>query len=178
MHNEPIILLAEDREDDVILIQRAFKKAGFDIPLKVVSDGEEAISYLAGNAQYADRNLYPIPSLILLDLKLPMKDGFEVLTWLKKQPELKQIPVIVLTLSNRIKDVNQAYALGAYSFLIKTTDFEDAAEFSQSLAFYWSSIQRDSSPQLPPPSWPPKETLAPWTGTPAYPQPDAVLPTD
>jgi CheY-like chemotaxis protein len=178
MKNEPVILLAEDREDDVILIQRAFKKAGFDIPLKVVADGEEAIYYLSGLGQYADRNRYPIPSLILLDLKLPLRDGFEVLHWMKQQPKLKDIPVIVLTLSNRIKDVNKAYALGAYSFLIKTTDFEDAAEFSQSLAFYWSNIHRDGGLDLPPPSWPPKETLAPWTGTPAYPQPDALLPKD
>jgi hypothetical protein len=74
--------------------------------------------------------------------------------------------------------VNQAYALGAYSFLIKSTDFEDAAAFSQSLAFYWSNISTGDGAKLPPPSWPPKEALGPWTGTPAYPQPDAVLPTD
>jgi len=177
MNNEPIILLAEDREDDVILIQRAFKKAGFVVPLKIVRDGEEAIHYLSGVRQYADRNLYPLPSLFLLDLKLPLKDGFEVLRWMKEQPELKHIPVIVLTLSNRIRDVNQAYALGAYSFLIKTTDFEDASAFSQSLAYYWSNIQGNSGSKLPPPSWPAKETLAPLTGTPAYPQPDAILPT-
>jgi len=137
MNNEPIILLAEDRED-----------------------------------------LYPLPSLILLDLKLPLKDGFEVLRWMKEQPKLKNIPVIVLTLSNRIRDVNQAYALGAYSFLIKSTEFEDTTAFSQSLAFYWSNILSNGGPKLPPPSWPAKETLAPLTGTPAYPQPDAVLPTD
>jgi CheY-like chemotaxis protein len=178
MNNEPVILLAEDREDDIILIQRAFKKAGFTIPLKIVRDGDEAIRYLGGAEQYADRNRYPIPSLFLLDLKMPLKDGFEVLRWMKQQPNLKEIPVIVLTLSNRIKDVNQAYALGAYSFLIKTTDFEDAAAFSQSLAFYWSNIQTDDGAKLPPPTWPPKEELGPWTGTPAYPQPDAILPTD
>ena|SRR5436190_2997702 len=178
MNNEPIILLAEDREDDVILVQRAFKRAGFDIPLRVVRDGEEAIRYLSGAAQYADRNRYPIPSLVLLDLKLPLKDGFEVLRWLKEQPDLKHVPVIVLTLSNRIRDVNQAYALGAYSFLVKSTDFEDAPAFSQSLAYYWSNIHSNGGSKLPPPSWPAKETLAPLTGTPAYPQPKAVLPTD
>lgn len=176
MNNELTILLAEDREDDVILIQRAFKRSGFAVPLEVVRDGDEAIRYLSGEGQYADRNRYPIPSLFLLDLKMPLKDGFEVLRWIKQQPELKDIPVIVLTLSNRIRDVNQAYALGAYSFLIKSTDFEDAAAFSQSLAFYWSSLRTDGS-KLPPPSWPPKEALGPWTGTPAYPQPDATLPT-
>jgi CheY-like chemotaxis protein len=175
MNNEPVILLAEDREDDIILIQRAFKKSGFAFPVKVVRDGEEAIRYLSGAEQYADRERYPIPSLFLLDLKMPLKDGFEVLRWIKQQSELKQLPVIVLTLSNRIRDVNQAYALGAYSFLIKSTDFEDAAAFSQSLAYYWSNFPTDGNPNLPPPCWPPKEDLGPWTGTPAYPQPDAIL---
>jgi CheY-like chemotaxis protein len=162
-----VFLLAEDREDDVILVQRAFKKAGFDRPLMVVRDGDEAIRYLAGHGQFSDRSLYPLPDLLLLDLKLPLMDGFEVLRWIKQEPNLKNLPVIVLTLSNRIRDVNEAYALGAYSFLIKTTDFEDAAAFSQSLAYYWSNIQQ----ALPPPEWPPRETLAPYTGTPAYPQP-------
>jgi len=175
MNNEPVILLAEDREDDVILIQRAFKRSGFAIPLKIVRDGDEAIRYLIGAEQYADRERYPIPSLFLLDLKMPLKDGFEVLRWIKQQPELKEIPVIVLTLSNRIRDVNQAYALGAYSFLIKSTDFEDAAAFSQSLAYYWSNLRTNGNPNLPPPSWPARGALGPWTGTPAYPQPDATL---
>jgi CheY-like chemotaxis protein len=165
--DRPVILLAEDREDDVILLQRAFKKARFDRPLMVVRDGDEVVRYLAGHGQFADRTLYPIPDLLLLDLKLPLMDGFEVLRWIKQQSHLKNLPVIVLTLSNRIRDVNEAYALGAYSFLIKTTDFDDAAAFSQSLAFFWSKIQKD----LPPPAWPPRETLAPYTGTPAYPQP-------
>jgi CheY-like chemotaxis protein len=177
MNDEPVILLAEDREDDIILIQRAFKKSGFDIPLKIVRDGDEAIRYFSGSGEYTDRNLHPLPSLFLLDLKMPLKDGFEVLRWIKQEPELKDIPVIVLTLSNRIRDVNQAYALGAYSFLIKSTDFEDAAAFSQSLAYFWSNLRSDGS-KLPPPSWPPKEALGPWTGTPAYPQPDAILPTN
>jgi len=176
VNNEPVILLAEDREDDIILIQRAFKRSGFAVPLKVVRDGEEAIRYLAGDAQYADRTRYPLPSLFLLDLKMPLKDGFEVLRWIKQEPRLKDIPVIVLTLSNRIKDVNQAYALGAYSFLIKSTDFEDATAFSQSLVYYWSNARSNDS-RIPPPSWPAKEDLGPWTGTPAYPQPDATLPT-
>src|SRR5215475_7922783 len=109
---QPIILLAEDSEDDVILIERAFRKAKITAPLMAVHDGEEAISYLSGSGQYADRAQFPFPDLFLLDLKLPRRDGFEVLRWIQTRPELKNLPVIVLTQSDRIKDANQAYKLG------------------------------------------------------------------
>src|SRR5262249_17375864 len=107
--DRPIILLAEDNEDDVILIERAFRKAGLLSPLMVVRDGEEAISYISGFGRYSDRAQFPLPDLFLLDLKLPMRDGFEVLRWIQTQPELKKLPVIVLTQSDRIRDANQAY---------------------------------------------------------------------
>jgi CheY-like chemotaxis protein len=130
MSEQPTILLAEDREDDIILIQRAFKKASLADPLMVVRDGEEALHYLSGEGPFSNRQKYPIPTLLLLDLHLPLVDGFEVLRWIKAQPEVKELPVIVLTLSDRIRDVNEAYALGAHSFFVKTTDFEDATAFA------------------------------------------------
>src|SRR5438477_12877403 len=114
-----VILLAEDREDDVLLIRRAFNKANLLNPLHLVHDGDEAIAYLKGEGQFANRAEYPLPSLLLLDLKMPRRDGFEVLQWVREQSSLKALRVIVLTSSEHIQDVNRAYDLGANSFLVK-----------------------------------------------------------
>src|ERR1051326_1863906 len=104
MDDRATILLAEDREDDILLIQRAFKQGGIRYPLMVVRDGEESISYLSGIGRYSNRELYPIPALFLLDLTLPVTDGFEVLRWIRTRPELKDLPVIEEEQSrNRIK---------------------------------------------------------------------------
>jgi CheY-like chemotaxis protein len=165
------ILLAEDREDDVLLIQRAFKKAGFPGRLMVVQNGDEAVRYLSGVGKFSARNLFPFPTLLLLDLKLPLIDGFEVLRWIRARPDLKELPVIVLSSADRIRDVNDAYALGAYSFLIKTSDFSDTANFAQTLAWYWTELKNKAGLNMPPAVWPKKANLAPDSGTPAYPQP-------
>src|SRR5256714_10398929 len=114
-----MILLAEDLEDDILLIRRAFTAAKITTPLFVVRDGDEATAYLSGTGKYANRAEFPLPNLILLDLKMPRLDGFDFLEWLRQQPQLKAIPVIVLTSSEDIADVNRAYALGANSFLVK-----------------------------------------------------------
>ncbi len=119
------ILLVEDREDDVFLVRRAFEKAYLLNPLQVVRNGEEAVAYLKGEGTYANRAGYPLPSLILLDLKLPGMDGFDVLRWIRREPNFGSLPVIVLTSSEQIRDVNRAYQLGANSFLVKPTDFEN-----------------------------------------------------
>ena len=169
--DEGTILLAEDRDDDIILIQLAFKKSDFPGRVAVVRDGDEAIRYLSGADRFADRNLYPLPALLLLDLKLPLVDGFAVLRWIRAQLEHKDLPVIVLTLSNRIRDINEAYALGAYSFLIKTTDFKDAVAFSKSLAYYWSNIKTDGRLKIPAASWPAKENVDHYSGTQSCPEP-------
>src|SRR5205807_1478000 len=103
--SESLILLAEDREDDIVLIQSALKAASVPYPIHVVRDGEEAIAYLNGDGAYSDRNKYPLPILMLLDLKMPRKDGFEVLEWIRQQVDLRTLRVVVLTSSERIKDV-------------------------------------------------------------------------
>src|SRR6266480_4275505 len=108
---EGVILLAEDREDEVMLLRRAFAKAKFLNPLHVVANGEEAIAYLQGEGKYASRDEYPLPSLLLLDLKMPRKDGFQVLDWIRHQPELSALRVVVLTSSDAIRDVNLAYSM-------------------------------------------------------------------
>jgi CheY-like chemotaxis protein len=176
MNDRETILLAEDREDDIIVIQRAFKAGGIRYPLMVVRDGEEAINYLSGVGRYADRQLYPIPALFLLDLTLPITDGFEVLRWIRTQPDLKDIPVVVLTASDRIRDVNKAYQLGAYSFLVKTLDFQDAIALSQSITDYWVKVKKNTPAELPAQHWPPKENLVPPAVAAEYPQPSAPQP--
>jgi CheY-like chemotaxis protein len=99
MPDTGVILLAEDREDDVVLIRRAFRQAYVNNPLQVVQDGVEAISYLRGEGKYSNREEYPLPDLILLDLKMPRVDGFEVLKWIREQPSLATLRVVVLTSS-------------------------------------------------------------------------------
>jgi CheY-like chemotaxis protein len=135
---EPVaILLAEDREDDVVLIRRAFARVNFLNPLLVVKNGEEAINYLKGEAPYHDRTSYPLPGLLLLDLKMPRKDGFEVLRWIREQRALDGLRVLVLTSSEASQDVAQAYELGANSFLVKPSDFNDYVQLSRFIDGFW-----------------------------------------
>ncbi|RMF85886.1 MAG: response regulator [Nitrospinota bacterium] len=131
------ILLVEDDPNDVLLIQRAFQRARILNPLQVVRNGDEAVAYLGGQEPYADRGRYPLPILMLLDLKLPRGSGLEVLEWLQQQPGLRRLPVVVLTSSSESIDVNRAYDLGANSYLVKPVRFEDLLQMVRSLHFYW-----------------------------------------
>jgi len=145
MRDQAVVLLAEDRDDDVALIRKAFAKAYVTNPLQVVRDGEEATSYLSGEGKYADRSKHPFPRLMLLDLKMPRVDGFEVLRWIRQQPGLSALRVVVLTGSDAIRDVNVAYRLGANSFMVKPMDFEDAVQMSRFLTSYW--LQMSKTPE-------------------------------
>jgi len=131
------ILLVEDDENDVFLIKRAFRLLNLPHSLQVVQDGEAAINYLGGKEPYENPELYPLPSLILLDLKLPRLSGLEVLQWIRQQVELKRMLVIVLTASQEAPDVNQAYDLGANSYLVKPVDFRAFLEMVRTLEAYW-----------------------------------------
>jgi len=150
MRGRSHILLAEDRDDDILLIRRAFARAYVSNPLQIVRDGEGAIAYLKGEGQYANRVEYPMPDLLLLDLKMPRVDGFEVLKWIRQQPDLSSLRVIVLTASESIRDVNIAYRLGANSYLVKPLDFQHFVEMNSFLNGYWlpQSAAR-SIPRLP-----------------------------
>lgn len=139
---EPLILLVEDREDDVLMLRRSFQKAGISNPIQVVRDGEEAISYLLGTGKYADRVEFPLPELILLDLKMPKIDGFEVLRWLRSQRNFSGVRVVVLSSSESIQDVNLAYNLGANSFLVKPTNFNSFVELSGFISEYWFVLNK------------------------------------
>ncbi len=131
------VLLVEDNSTDVLMIQRAFKKANLLNPIQVVDDGDKAVAYLGGEGAYADREKYPIPVLVLLDLKLPRRSGLEVLEWLRRQERVRRLPVVVLTSSKETTDVNQAYDLGANSYLVKPVDFDPFLEMVKLLGPYW-----------------------------------------
>ena len=131
------VLLAEDNSTDALMVQRAFKKANLLNPVQVVDDGDKAVAYLAGDGPYADREKYPLPVLLLLDLKLPRRSGLEVLEWLKQQPAIKRLPVVVLTSSKENADINRAYDLGANSYLVKPLDFDPLLELVKTLGLYW-----------------------------------------
>src|SRR2546421_11518689 len=137
-----VILLAEDNENHVLLVRRAFEQAGLVNPLYVVSNGEESINYLKGEGKYANRAEYPLTCLLLLDLKMPRKNGFEVLEWLREQPNLSSMRVVVLTTSEELRDVNRAYRLGANSFLTKPVDFRDFVQLSSAIKGYWIWLSR------------------------------------
>jgi len=145
MLSDQIILLAEDDPNDVVLIQRAFQKAGLRNILKVVEDGDQAIKYLSGQGVYSNRKQYPLPFLMLLDLKMPGTDGFEVLEWLRNEPQLKRMLVVVLTSSNLQADVDHAYELGANSYLVKPVSFDEMVHLIQRFESYWSEINRTPS---------------------------------
>jgi CheY-like chemotaxis protein len=138
--NENCVLLIDDDPADVFLVQRAFGKLGLAATLKVVNDGEEAIAYLSGRAKYAQRAVFPLPTLLLLDLKMPRKSGFEVLEWIKGQPTLRRLPVIVLTSSNQRADINRAYDTGANSYLVKTANPEAMQELTRVIDLYWNRM--------------------------------------
>jgi CheY-like chemotaxis protein len=146
MQTDQFILLAEDDPNDTLLIKRAFQKAGLGEVLKSVGDGDQAIDYLRGINSYADRARYPLPFLLLLDLKMPGTDGFEVLHWVRSQPDLKRLLVVVLTSSNLQADVDRAYELGANSYLVKPVEFNQMVNMIKRFEAYWTEINRFPTP--------------------------------
>ncbi|MFL6715270.1 MAG: response regulator [Burkholderiaceae bacterium] len=136
----PVILLVEDNPDDVLLTRRAVKKAGLQASLAVVGDGDAAVSYLQGDGAYADRHAFPLPALVLLDLKLPRRSGLEVLQWMRSRPVLALIPVVVLTSSAEDADIRQAYESGTNSYLQKPVAFNELVRMLGALDLYWFDI--------------------------------------
>jgi CheY-like chemotaxis protein len=126
---EQPILLVENNQDDILLILRAFQRAGVTRRIQAVTSGMDAVAYLQGTPPYGDREKYPLPAVILFDIKMPGMDGFQVLAWIRRQWEFFQLCVVMLTSSDHIRDVNEAYHLGANSFLVKPLDFENAASW-------------------------------------------------
>jgi CheY-like chemotaxis protein len=132
------VLLVEDNEDDAMLIARAFSKAGLPIVLERVADGDAALARLSGD---------PV-ALVLLDLKLPRRSGFEVLGWMRGEasPAVRRTPVVVLTSSDQERDVRQAYDLGANSYLVKPVGAPALLDMAKSLNGYWLGLNRGANP--------------------------------
>src|SRR5947208_17166337 len=149
MSERAVILLAEDNEDHILLIRRAFTKALIANPFYVVRNGEEAIAYFKGEGRFANRAEYPLPSLLLLDLRMPRKDGYEVLQWIRSHPGVRKLRIVVLTTSDDIQDVNRAYQLGANSFLVKPVDFSNFVELTQSIKGYWLWLSEEPEVSRP-----------------------------
>jgi len=141
-----VFLLVEDDPDQIMLIQRAFAEAKLVNPLRVVRDGEEAVDYLSGAGAFADRTRHPLPSLILLDLRLPKKSGLEVLEWLRGDPVLRDTPVVVLTSSAEQADIDRAHALGVNAYLVKPVRFADLLEIVKGVGMYWMILNRSETP--------------------------------
>lgn len=141
------ILVVEDDPGHAMLIQEAFAAAQLANPLHVVSDGEEAIAYLEGTGPYADRDTHPLPVLVLLDIHMPKRSGLDVLEWMRGEPELKRVPVIMLTASEDDGDIDRAYELGANSYLIKPVGFDALLDVVRTLGLYWLVVSRLPSQQ-------------------------------
>jgi len=148
MSESQTILIVEDNPTDVMLIRRALARLKIANPVQVVADGDRAVDYLSGHDDYADRMQFPLPALILLDLKLPRRSGLEVLEWLRRQEGLRRVPVVMLTSSRQSDDVNRAYDLGANSYLVKPVEFDGLQEMLGTINTYW--IDWNEKPDIAP----------------------------
>jgi CheY-like chemotaxis protein len=132
------VLLVEDDLNDIFLVKRAFKTARIPNPLQVVTDGEEAISYLRGDGKYSNRKAYPLPRLIVMDIKMPRRSGFEVLEWVKGDGRpLRRIPIVIVSSSSEPSDINKAYEMGANAYMIKPMDYRGVEHLFESITHYW-----------------------------------------
>lgn len=150
MAGQPLILLVEDLDDDVFMIRYALRQTHVTNPIEVARDGEEARAYLKRAGNYADGGSHPLPGLVLLDLKMPRMDGFELLQWIRQEPRFNLLPVVVLTSSLDAHDADAACAAGASSVLVKPSDFHETLRLMADLAAKWLSPATNSHPPLIP----------------------------
>ena len=154
------ILQVEDDPNDVFFLQHAMKKAGVANPIQVATDGQQAIDYLKGAGQFADRKEFPLPCLVLLDLKLPYVMGLDVLKWIRQQPGVALV-VILLTASGEEADIASAYRLGANAFLTKPSTAGKFEDMARAIKDFW--LTHNTLPQeyhVAP--------AAPWTDAPRH----------
>lgn len=144
------VLLAEDDHDDAFLMQRALHSLGVTRPLHIVHDGVQAIEYLSGEGAFSDRVTYPPANYVILDLKMPRKDGFQVLEFLKEHPELMVIPTLILSSSTDVRDVKRSYCLGANGFLTKPHNFDELRAMLQTVVAYWGLCRLPNVDTAPP----------------------------
>ena len=137
MTNDFCILLVEDDENDVFFFMRAAAEANIRNQISVARDGQEAIEYLSGHNKFADRSTYPLPCLVVLDLKMPRRTGLEVLEWLRAESSLRTIPVIVFSSSAQGADIDRAYKLGANAFIVKPASTDKRTELARLINGFW-----------------------------------------
>jgi CheY-like chemotaxis protein len=147
--SRPVILLVDDNPHDVVLIRLAFRKVGIIDTIQLVKDGVEAMKYIKGEGPYRDQNHFPPPTLVLLDLKMPQTSGFEVLKWIREQKELENLVVVVMSGSKNDLDIKRAYALGATSYLVKPSKFEDLVKMMESLKEYCAKRYKAGQSRAP-----------------------------
>lgn len=131
------ILLVEDNEDDAFFMKRALRDAGIANPVYVAEDGRQAVDYLAGAGEFGDRERFPLPMIVFLDLKLPYRSGHEVLEWIRAQPQFAKLIVIVLTSSSEPVDLNRAYRAGANSYVVKPPTADQLTDLARSFHLWW-----------------------------------------
>jgi CheY-like chemotaxis protein len=138
------VLYAEDDENDSFFFRRGFKRVGISDPLVTVPNGQEAIDYCSGGGRFGNRVEYPRPSLILLDLNMPKKSGIEVLRWIRHEPKLRTLPVIIFTSSLQDEDIHRAYLEGANAYLVKPSDPDELVVLVKTLCDFWLYQNRTS----------------------------------
>lgn len=144
----PTVLHVEDNLGDKELLEHASQAAPIKWNLQWVEDGQAAVDYLSAAGPFADRQQFPMPSLVLLDLKMPRKNGFEVLEWLRRQDSIKWLPVVMFTASNSPKDTRRAFELGANSLLVKPTAYRDLIAYAQGIYRYWFELNQAPAPDF------------------------------
>jgi DNA-binding response OmpR family regulator len=137
------LLVVEDEDNDVFFLERTIRKAGVNNPVQVVRNGQQAMDYLAGNGAFADRERFPLPCLVFLDLHLPGKSGLEVLTWIRKQAELEAVIVVLLTASKEEAAISTAYEIGANSYLVKPATTDSLIVLLKALDLYSHDLEAD-----------------------------------
>ena len=123
------ILVAEDSPDDALIFKTMFKRAALPYRLDMVEDGQQVIDWLSGKGDYADRTKFPLPDYVLLDLKMPVKTGFEALEWIRSQQAFRNLPVVILSSSDDDKDVRRAHQLGVTTYFVKSPQLQDVIQY-------------------------------------------------
>ena len=132
------IVIAEDDEDYALILQSVMKAIGWKNPIRIVSSGDAVVRYLSGVGEYADRDAYPFPSVMFLDINMPGTNGFDVLRWIREHPECSVLPTMMLTTSDNENDIQLAYRLGANAYFIKPTEIENLKTMLGAAYEFWA----------------------------------------
>ena len=143
------MLIIEDDPNDVDLFKLAFERIGINNPFHVARDGEEAIAYLSGEGQFTERDRFPYPDFIMTDLKMPRKNGFDVLSWLQEKNQRRVIPTVVFSSSNHVADINKAYSLGANAYVVKPPNFKEMVNVLKQMYEFWNNVEKPVMGNLP-----------------------------